>query len=31
VPPTSPWLREAQRWQGEVVWAWLGERRGWTD
>lgn len=29
VPPTSPWLREAQRWQGEVVWAWLSERRGW--
>ena len=31
VPPTSPWLREAQRWQGEVVWAWLCERRGWID
>lgn len=30
VPPTSPWLREAQRWQGEVVWAWLSERRGWA-
>lgn len=30
VPATSPWLREAQRWQGEVVWAWLSERRGWS-
>lgn len=29
VPPTSPYLREAQRWQGEVCWQWLGERRGW--
>ena len=29
VPPTSPHLREAQRWQGEVVWDWLCERRGW--
>jgi hypothetical protein len=29
VPPTSPHLREAQRWQGEVVWDWLSERRGW--
>jgi hypothetical protein len=29
VPPTSPHLRDAQRWQGEVVWNWLGERRGW--
>jgi hypothetical protein len=29
VPPTSPYLRDAQRWQGEVVWAWLCERRGW--
>ncbi|MGI8521839.1 MAG: phosphotransferase family protein [Nocardioides sp.] len=29
VPPTSPYIREAQRWQGEVVWAWLAERRGW--
>ncbi|WP_240641430.1 phosphotransferase family protein [Nocardioides ferulae] len=29
VPPTSPHLREAQRWQGEVVWHWLCERRGW--
>jgi hypothetical protein len=30
VPPTSPFLRDAQRWQGEVCWDWLGERRGWT-
>jgi hypothetical protein len=29
VPPTSPYLRDVQRWQGDVVWAWLGERRGW--
>jgi aminoglycoside phosphotransferase (APT) family kinase protein len=29
VPPTSPYLRDVQRWQGEVVWAWLSERRGW--
>ena len=29
VPPTSPHLREVQRWQGEVVWDWLAERRGW--
>jgi hypothetical protein len=29
-PPTSPYLRDAQRWQGQVVWEWLGERRGWT-
>jgi hypothetical protein len=29
VPPTSPYLRAAQRWQGEVCWAWLCERRGW--
>ncbi len=29
VPPTSPHLRDAQRWQGEVCWAWLRERRGW--
>lgn len=29
VPRTSPHLRDAQRWQGEVVWEWLGERRGW--
>jgi hypothetical protein len=29
VPPTSPHVRDAQRWQGEVVWDWLCERRGW--
>jgi len=29
VPPTSPHIREAQRWQGEVCWDWLCERRGW--
>lgn len=29
VPPTSPHLRDAQRWQGEVCWDWLCERRGW--
>ncbi|HEU4810730.1 MAG TPA: phosphotransferase [Nocardioides sp.] len=30
VPPTSPHIRDAQRWQGEVVWGWLCERRGWV-
>jgi hypothetical protein len=30
VPPNSPFLRDAQRWQGEVCWDWLGERRGWA-
>jgi hypothetical protein len=30
VPPTSPHMREAQRWQGEVCWEWLCERRGWA-
>jgi len=30
VPPTSPYLRDAQRWQGEVCWDWLCERRGWS-
>jgi hypothetical protein len=29
VPPTSPYVRDVQRWQGEVVWRWLSERRGW--
>ncbi|MDH2415476.1 hypothetical protein [Nocardioides sp. CER19] len=28
-PTTSPWMREGQRWQGEVCWMWLAERRGW--
>lgn len=31
VPPTSPYLRDFQRWQGEVVWEWLRERRGWPS
>jgi len=30
VPPTSPFIRDAQRWQGEVCWEWLCERRGWA-
>jgi len=30
VPPTSPYLREHQSWQGDVCWAWLCERRGWA-
>ncbi len=30
VPPTSPHLRAHQSWQGDVCWAWLCERRGWT-
>ncbi len=30
VPPTSPYIRDAQWWQGEVCWRWLVERRGWT-
>ena len=30
VPPSSPYLREAQRWQAEVCWEWLGARRGWS-
>ena len=29
LPPTSPHLRDHQRWQGEVCWDWLCERRGW--
>jgi aminoglycoside phosphotransferase (APT) family kinase protein len=29
VPPTSPHLRDHQRWQGDVCWHWLAERRGW--
>lgn len=28
-PSAFPWVREIQRWQGEVCWRWLGERRGW--
>lgn len=30
VPPTSPHLRAHQRWQGEVLWDWLCERRHWS-
>ena len=30
VPSTSPHIRDAQRWQGEVCWGWLAERRGWS-
>lgn len=30
VPPTSPYIRDFQRWQGEVCWEWLCERRGWA-
>ena len=30
VPPTSPHIRDHQRWQGEVCWQWLAERRGWA-
>ncbi|WP_051549248.1 phosphotransferase family protein [Nocardioides sp. URHA0032] len=30
VPPTSPHMRDAQRWQGEVCWDWLRERRQWA-
>jgi aminoglycoside phosphotransferase (APT) family kinase protein len=29
VPATSPHVRDAQRWQGEVCWGWLAERRRW--
>jgi aminoglycoside phosphotransferase (APT) family kinase protein len=29
-PPTSPYLRDVQRWQGEVCWEWLCERREWS-
>ncbi len=29
VPPTSPHIRDHQRWQGDVCWDWLSERRGW--
>jgi hypothetical protein len=30
VPSNSPHLRAHQSWQGEVCWAWLCERRGWS-
>lgn len=29
VPSSSPYLRSVQAWQAEVLWDWLGERRGW--
>ncbi|MFC5178493.1 phosphotransferase [Nocardioides taihuensis] len=29
VPRSSPFIREHQRWQGQVCWDWLCERRGW--
>ncbi len=29
VPPTSPHIRDHQRWQADVCWDWLTERRGW--
>ncbi|WP_307827728.1 phosphotransferase [Nocardioides sp. SYSU D00038] len=28
-PPTSPYIRAHQTWQGDVLWDWLCERRGW--
>ncbi|WP_181312789.1 phosphotransferase [Nocardioides campestrisoli] len=30
VPPSSPWIRAHQWWQGEVCWLWLAQRRGWA-
>jgi hypothetical protein len=30
VPPSSPHLRDHQSWHGDVCWAWLCERRGWS-
>ncbi|MDN4162838.1 phosphotransferase family protein [Nocardioides abyssi] len=30
VPPTSPFLRTAQRLDAEVSWGWLADRRGWS-
>lgn len=29
VPPTSPYLRDVQAWQRDVIYDWLLERRGW--
>lgn len=29
-PPTSPYLRQAQAWQRDVLHDWLAERRGWS-
>ncbi len=31
VPPTSPYIRDAQRWQGEVCWGWLASAAGGSD
>jgi hypothetical protein len=30
VPPTSPYVRTLQGWQGAAAWGWLAERRGWV-
>ncbi len=30
VPPTSPYLRDAQGWQADVLHGWLAERRSWA-
>jgi hypothetical protein len=30
VPPTSPFLRQVQAWQRDVLHVWLAERRGWA-
>jgi hypothetical protein len=30
VPPTSPYLRQVQAWQRDVLHDWLAERRGWA-
>lgn len=29
VPPTSPYIRQAQAWQRDVIDEWLADRRGW--
>lgn len=31
VPSTSPYIRQAQAWQRDVIDDWLAERRGWKD
>ncbi|CAN5263022.1 hypothetical protein BH09ACT12_BH09ACT12_16510 [soil metagenome] len=31
VPSSSPYIRDHQLWQGEVLWEWLCERRGWPE
>jgi hypothetical protein len=30
VPPTSPYVRQVQEWNGVVCWNWLAARRGWS-